>query len=154
MPVLMAESQRRRRKPLALFMAYAGVLALIAFWPTPVDAGADGFITRVLNALHRWGIPQWFDYNAVEAGSNVALFIPFGLLLASILPMNCKWLAAPAGAFASVLIEIAQSLFRPERYPSIQDVLANSLGAAWGAVAFCAFVALQPAVRDSRQLGR
>lgn len=125
---------RRRRFPALLLAGYLLVLSVIAFWPSPVDESAVEFIMKVLNVLHFHGLPGWANYDLLETGSNVALFLPFGLLAAACLPMKIKWLAVVAGMGASALIEAAQEVLRPERFAAVQDVLANSLGAAVGTV--------------------
>ncbi len=125
-------SARRRRFLAAVLAAYLLVLSLIAFWPSPVDEGASGFIARGLRFLHRNGMPGWFDYSLIESGANVLLFIPFGILVAASLPLRQAWLALPVGISASMCIELGQELFRPERFATPEDVLANALGAAIG----------------------
>lgn len=125
---------RRRRVLASLLAGYLLVLSLIAFWPSPVDEGASGFIARVLGFLHRNGVPAWFDYSLIESGANMLLFIPFGILAAAYLPLRRAWLALPVGIFASMCIELGQELFRPERVATPRDVLANALGAAIGTV--------------------
>ena len=127
-------SVRRRRFLAALLTGYLLVLSLIAFWPSPVDEGASGFIARALRFLHRLGVPGWFDYSLIESGANVLLFIPFGALVAAFLPLRRAWMALPAGIVASIFIEVGQELFRPERVATPRDVLANALGAAIGTV--------------------
>lgn len=114
-------------------------LALIGFWPSPVDEGASGLIDRVLRFLHRNGVPGWFDYSLIESGANVLLFVPFGFLVAAYLPLRRAWLALPIGILASMCIEAGQELFRPERVATPRDVLANALGAAIGTVAVYAW---------------
>ncbi|WP_051479032.1 VanZ family protein [Arthrobacter sp. H5] len=125
---------RRRRFLTALLAGYLLVLSLIAFWPSPVDEGASGFISRALQVLHRLGVPGWFDYSLIESGANVLLFFPFGVLVAAFLPLRRAWVALPAGILASICIEVGQELFRPERVATPRDVLANALGAAIGTV--------------------
>lgn len=127
-------SLRRRRFLAALLTGYLLVLSLIAFWPSSVDEGAAGFIARALRALHRLGVPGWFDYSLIESGANVLLFMPFGILVAAFLPLRQAWRALPAGVLASMCIELGQELFRPERVATPRDVLANALGAAIGTV--------------------
>ncbi|WP_458116744.1 VanZ family protein [Arthrobacter sp. D2-10] len=126
---------RRRRRLVALLAGYLLALSLIAFWPSPVDEGASGLIGRVLRVLHRLGIPGWFDYSLIESVANVLLFIPFGMLVAAYLPLRRTWVALPVCILASMCIELGQELFRPERFATPQDVLANALGAAIGTVA-------------------
>ncbi|KRF05089.1 hypothetical protein ASH00_11650 [Arthrobacter sp. Soil782] len=123
----------RRRRFLAVLLAgYLVVLSLIAYWPSPVDEGASGFINRALRVLHRLGVPGWFDYSVIESGANVLLFIPFGILVAAFLPLRRAWVALPAGIVSSICIKVGQELFRPERVATPRDVLANALGAAIG----------------------
>lgn len=129
----------RRRFLAALLAGYLVVLSLIAFWPSPVDEGASGFIDRALRVLHRLGVPGWFDYSLIESGANVLLFIPFGILVAAFLPLQRAWLALPIGILASACIEMGQELFRPERVATPRDMLANALGAAIGTVIVYAF---------------
>lgn len=134
MTVASKRSARRRRFLAALLAGYLLVLSLIAFWPSPVDEGASGFIARGLRFLHRNGVPGWFDYSLIESGANVLLFIPFGILVAAFLTLRRAWLALPVGMVASMCIEVGQELFRPERVATPRDVLANALGAAIGTV--------------------
>ena len=69
---------------------------------------------------------------------NIVLFLPLGFLLP--LAFRSLRLAAWTGlaiscAVAFVLsasVEIAQLLFLPDRYPSLLDVLANTLGGFFG----------------------
>ncbi|MFJ6355790.1 hypothetical protein [Pseudarthrobacter oxydans] len=65
-------------------------LALIAFWPSPVDQPVQGHLAAVLNFLHRHGIPAWVNYKFVEASANVALFVPVGVLSSLAFP-NWPW---------------------------------------------------------------
>lgn len=43
--------------------------------------------------------------------------------------MSQIWVAAFALPMLSIAVECAQLLFLPERYPTVSDVIANSLGA-------------------------
>lgn len=131
---------RRRRRAAQLFALYIAVLALIVFWPSPVDPGAStGMLSDVLRSLHRRGMPGWINYTLVESVANVLLFVPFGLLAASWLTDRWIWLAAVVGIAASCIIESVQAVLLPNRVASIYDVNANSLGAALGCVAVYAW---------------
>ncbi|MCC9175189.1 VanZ family protein [Arthrobacter sp. zg-Y179] len=123
---------QRRRRLAGLFLLYIGILALIAFWPSPVDAGPAGTLRAILAALNGHGMPGWINYTLVESVANVALFVPFGVLAAAYLSDRFAWLAAVVGMAASCAIEAGQHLFLPARYATVHDVLANSLGAALG----------------------
>lgn len=135
---------------LALFAWYIAALAVVAFWPTPVDRSLDGPINVVLEWVHGSGAPDWVDYDLLESGSNVALFIPIGLLVAALLPARYSWIALPFGLLASVGIETGQEYFRPERYATVQDVLANALGAAVGTICVYAWRGMRRKDRSAR----
>ncbi|WP_342022266.1 VanZ family protein [Arthrobacter citreus] len=125
---------RQRRTLAALFLLYIGVLALVVFWPSPVDQDSAGTLKAVLRRLHGMGVPGWVNYSFVENLANVLMFVPFGLLAAAWLPERRIWLAAAGGIVASCLIESAQALLLPNRFATIYDVTANSLGAALGCI--------------------
>lgn len=130
---------RRRRLLAVLFAVYIGVLVLIAFWPSPVDASAAGTLKSVLDRLHASGVPEWINYSLVESTANVALFMPFGFLAAAYLSERWAWLAAAAGIAVSCVIEAGQYIFLPARFATIHDVMANSLGAVLGTLVVYAF---------------
>ena len=123
-----------RRGALVLAAAYLVALALIAFWPTPVDRGAHRPITTVLAHLHAHGVPSWFNYGLVEFTANIALFVPVGLLGVILLGSARWWVAVLAGCAASSLIELGQLVFLPSRYATVMDVIANTSGALLGAL--------------------
>ncbi|MCY0905477.1 VanZ family protein [Arthrobacter sp. H14-L1] len=124
----------RTRTPHLVLGVYLLVLALIVFWPSHVDKPLDGWLDDTLQFLHEHGIPGWVDYVFVESASNVVLFIPFGFLIASMLPPRRWWAAVIIGCAASCCIELAQLLFLSGRTASVADVAVNTLGAAIGAV--------------------
>lgn len=97
---------------------YTVAVALIAFWPTPVDRPIASLLRRVLNRLHEFGVPAWFNYPFVEFSANVLLFVPIGFLVAAMLVRRSTWLAVAIGGLSSVTIECVQWTLLPERYPS------------------------------------
>lgn len=117
-----------------LLAVYALVVSLVVFWPTPVDAAANGLIQRVLSVLHRAGVPGWFNYNLIESAANIVMFVPLGFLTALLLPSGWRWLTPPGALLFSVAIEWCQQSFLPGRHASLQDVWVNTLGAAIGTV--------------------
>ena len=133
-----------------LAAAYLLTLALIAFWPTPVDRAAHGTIATVLARLHAHGVPDWFNYTLVEFTANIALFLPVGLLGVVLLGSARWWLAVLAGFTASSLIELGQLIFLPARYATVMDVLANTAGATLGALAALALLAAVTARSPAR----
>ena len=114
-----------------MLVVYAlGVVAVLA-WPTPVDAPAAGplaVLTRRL-AAHGFG---WVSYSVIEFSANVALFIPIGALVTLTGPRLRWWHVVGSVAVLASLAEIAQSTLRPERFGTVQDVVANTAGAAVG----------------------
>ncbi|WP_341482158.1 VanZ family protein [Arthrobacter gengyunqii] len=135
-PVLEIPSRRvRQRRTLAvLFLLYIGVLALVVFWPSPVDQNSAGTLKLILRRLHGAGVPGWINYNFVETVANVLMFVPFGVIGAAWLEKDRTWLAAVVGIAASCTIEAAQAALLPNRFATIYDVTANSLGATLGCI--------------------
>ncbi|MGO4586519.1 VanZ family protein [Arthrobacter sp. 2RAF6] len=113
-------------------LGYFVVLALLAFWPTPVDKPAAGDLSVLLDLLHRNGIPEWINYGFVEALANIILFAPAGLLLALTLQRKRWWQLLALGAAVSGTVELGQLLFLPDRFSSLQDILMNTLGVGLG----------------------
>lgn len=125
--------QRHRRILGAVLTGYVVALVLVLGWPTPVDAGIDGTLFRLLGWLHGLGLPRWIGYDQVEFAANIVLFTPLGLLLALELRGRPWWAAALAGCGLSVLAELAQYVLRPDRFATALDVVANTSGAVVGA---------------------
>jgi len=122
------------RAAVVLSVCYLVALALIAFWPTPVDQGAHDPLVSLLGWLQRHGAPGWLSYNFVEFSANIALFVPVGLLGVILLGARHWWLAILAGFTASFCIELGQLLFLPARFATVNDVIANTLGTVIGTV--------------------
>jgi glycopeptide antibiotics resistance protein len=124
-------------KPLlwrAVLAAMMAVLALVGFWPSPVDAPAQGAIAGLLAFLHSHGIPAWADYSLVEKSANVALFIPFGIATSLAYPYKTWWQNAGLGVAVSGCMELGQLLFLHNRFSSVADVVTNSGGSVIGAL--------------------
>jgi glycopeptide antibiotics resistance protein len=139
MPQLMTAIQRHRqhvlrRAALWVSLAYLIALTLIAFWPTPVDRDAHGSISSVVVWLHAHGVPTWLNYAVIEFSANIALFVPVGLLVVMLVGAHRWWLGPLIGAVVSSAIELGQLVFLPERFATVNDVVANTLGAVLGTV--------------------
>jgi VanZ family protein len=103
---------------------YVLVLAVIAFWPTHVDRDAGPLLAAIEQLF------PWATHRRLEFSANIALFVPFGLLLT---PLLRSWLLTLIlGVGASMAIEVVQDLALPGRTASALDVAANSLGTAVG----------------------
>ncbi|MFC8682656.1 VanZ family protein [Microbacterium ureisolvens] len=117
--------RRAQGRGIRLLLLYGVMLALIAFWPVPVDRGASGVLEAITRAV------PWMTYSLIETAANVALFVPFGVLLALVLPLH-RGLVVSIAFATTLLIESGQALFLAERTPSLRDVVANVVGAAIG----------------------
>lgn len=113
-------------------IAYLTVLAIVGFWPAPVDRPIQGTLSTVLRYLHDHGVPSWFNYHFVEAAANVALFIPLGSIAALTFRAKTWWHLTLLGCVVSVAMELGQLIFMTERVPSIVDVVTNTGGAVIG----------------------
>ncbi|MEW1949019.1 VanZ family protein [Pseudarthrobacter sp902506025] len=115
-------------------MAMAVPLALVAFWPSPVDKPISGQLAATLGFLHHHGVPRWINYTIVEAGANIALFIPVGFVAALAFPLKKWWQIGAFGMLISGCIELGQFLFLHDRFASPSDVMTNTSGAVIGAL--------------------
>ena len=129
-----SERARLRRWAPWLMMIYLVALAFIAFWPVPVDRGAYDALLAVIDWLQVHGAPGWLRYSLVEFVANIVLFVPVGLFVMIMAGRRGWWLAVLAGFAASCTIELGQLIFLPDRFATLADVLANTVGAAVGAV--------------------
>jgi glycopeptide antibiotics resistance protein len=116
----------------ALLAVYLVGLAVVAFWPTPVDRPVAGRLQTVLFALHTAGMPTLINYNFVEFSSNILMFAPVGVLAASAFPSFHRGRIVLAGFAASCCMELGQQLFLHDRFPSAMDIVANTAGAMLG----------------------
>lgn len=109
-------------------------VALIVLSPSPVDSGANGLVLRALAALHRRGVPTWFDYAFVEFTANIVMFVPLGLFFFILAPRGWRWLGPLVGLALSAVIEVTQHVVLPQRVATPYDVLANGFGALVGTI--------------------
>ena len=113
---------------------YAALVLVAVFWPTPIDRDYQSSIVKVLEVLHRHGIPNWFGYNKLEFLANIAMFVPLAFLVALVLPTRVWWLVLLICPAFSVAIELTQGALLAERFASVLDVVANSTGAIIGTI--------------------
>jgi glycopeptide antibiotics resistance protein len=132
-----------------VFWAYLIALALIAFWPEPVDRGLGWVIAKVTQHI------PLMTYARIEYLANIALFIPLGVLLALVLH-RARYLVVPLAVITTVTVEGVQAVMLDSRVPSLHDIVANVTGACVGLVAAVAVEALRartqrhPAPRQGR----
>jgi glycopeptide antibiotics resistance protein len=109
-------------------------LAVIAFWPSPIDEPVQSELASILSFLHKHGIPRWFNYKFVEAAANVVLFIPLGIVASLAFPQRRWWQVGAFGLIVSGCMELGQLLFLNSRFASLQDIVTNTGGAVIGAL--------------------
>ncbi|WP_210506498.1 VanZ family protein [Naasia sp. SYSU D00057] len=116
-----------------LLGVYLAAVLVITLTPAPVDRPFRGSLARLIQELHERGVPAWIGYGEIEFTGNVLLFVPAGFLAALVLARRDWWIVAVAAPVFSALIEFAQALFLTERFPTVSDIVANSVGGAFGA---------------------
>ncbi len=115
-------------------LVYLVALALIAFWPAPVDRDAHDSLLAVIDWLQEHGAPGWVRYDLFEFAANIVLFVPVGLFVMIRAGVSGWWLAVLVGFAASCTIEAGQLILLPDRFATLSDVIANTVGAAVGAL--------------------
>ncbi|MFD5213421.1 VanZ family protein [Microbacterium sp. NPDC058345] len=116
----------------SLLGPYLVALALVVWLPAVAASRVTGlafFVARSFSDVS--GVSLSISNALFEFLANIALFVPFGLLLATAWPRINAWLIILLGCAASVSIEVVQTLL-PSRYPTLSDVIANTLGMAIG----------------------
>lgn len=126
----MGLSRRSRRITVALLVAYLALVARVTLWPEPGPDRTFDVVRAVIGWLDSHGIAV--TYLGVEFAANIAMFVPFGILVGLLVPRRRAWLVIVLGAATSVAIELAQLAFLPTRVADVRDVVANTLGAAAG----------------------
>lgn len=129
---------KRLEQPLlwrAVLIAMLVPLALVAFWPSPVDKPVQGELAGFLFVMHFLGIPGWVNYALVEATANVVLFTPVGAVTSLAFPSRHLWQIGVFGLLLSGCMELGQQLFLHERVASPIDLVTNTAGCVIGALA-------------------
>lgn len=125
-----------------LVAAFATVLAL-TLWPTHVDGSARSGFEWFSERLANRGIHLPFGYGFVEFVLNIVLFVPPAAILAYLLNgRHTAWVIL-TGVAVSLFVEMVQLRVLDGRTATVQDVLANSLGAAVGAVVVAVWLAFR-----------
>lgn len=117
--------------PRVLLAPYLLALALIVWLPGEQAGQVTGIVATIAEWVALAGVPFATAYAVLEFVANIALFVPFGLLLAWGWPRLHFWQIVALGAASSITIELVQILL-PTRFPTLSDVIANTLGAAFG----------------------
>jgi VanZ family protein len=131
-PRLPSTSGPRHFLTWSLALGYGAFLAFVVFWPSPIDQPVASLLDRAIAELHERGVPTFIDYGFIESFANVLLFIPVGIFFGLLLPLRWWALAFLLGPALSAGIELAQKFLLEDRYATVQDLIANSLGATIG----------------------
>lgn len=144
----------RRTPPFAiiarvLLVPYAVGVALIVWLPASTASRVTGIAFRIARYVsEHYGVALSTSYAVFEFLANIALFVPLGLLLVAAWPRSNAWLIVLIGYSASATIELVQTML-PSRYPTLSDVIANTLGTAIGCIAVRLFVQRRPALQPA-----
>lgn len=106
--------------------------AAMTMSPTPLDRGYQGAISRLLSVMHRHGVPKWFGYTQLEFSANIVMFVPLGFLVGLLVARRLLWMPLLVVPVLSATIEILQGLLLSQRFASVLDVLANTMGGYMG----------------------
>ncbi|SDT24720.1 VanZ family protein [Microlunatus soli] len=130
------DGRRPRRRLLRVAaIAYTVVIGLVTLTPGAIDPNHRGPIGRLLDLLARHPVTGWLTFDRVEKLANVAMFVPFGFLLALLAGRRRWWVGLITGAVFSCLIEgIQGTLLAATRVADVSDLITNTIGAGIGAL--------------------
>lgn len=129
-----------------LLVVYLIGLVRVTLWPR---IGADDtfdLVRTVLAWLNSTGVP--LSFSATEFLANIALFVPFGILV-GLLTRRPAWTVVGLGLATSAVIELVQLLFLPDRVADLRDLLANTLGTAVGVGGLLAYRRRAPVLESA-----
>jgi len=112
-------------------LGYLGVVGMITLGPKPYGDRTEGLVWRLLALFERHGSTRWIDYNTLEFGMNVLMFVPIGLFFLLLFGRRLWWLSVLFGVALTLGIEFAQ-MYMPTRVSDVRDIVANSSGAFAG----------------------
>jgi glycopeptide antibiotics resistance protein len=138
---------------LTVLIAYTGFILAMTLSPSQLDVTVQRLVLRLVDVLHRYGVPTWFGYGEVEFLANIGMFIPFGFIFALLLPVRWAWVTVVVSGGFSSAIEWFQREFLDERVSSIWDVVANTTGGFAGFVLAATLRAIVHS-RDRRVIAR
>ncbi len=118
-----------RRVVAPLLVVYLAAVAAVTLTPGRAHDPSLGAVRTVLRWLAERGLP--LPFALVEAVANVVMFVPFGVLVGLLLGMHRWWAVVLLALATSLTIETVQTVL-PDRVPTAQDVVMNTLGAAVG----------------------
>ncbi len=125
----LVHARGRRRVVVPALVVYLAAVAVVTLTPARTHDGSLGVVRTVLAWLAERGVPLTFEL--VEAAANVVMFVPFGVLVGLLLGLRRWWAVLLLALATTVTIETVQRAV-PDRVPTVQDVVMNTLGGAVG----------------------
>src|SRR5690606_10629246 len=99
-----------------LLVPYAIALALIVWLPGDQASRVTGIVFRIARFLsEHFDVSLSTTYTLFEFMANIALFVPFGLLVAAAWPRTNAWWIILLSFATSAAIELVQTML-PSRY--------------------------------------
>ena len=114
-----------------LLPVYLLVVGFIVFAPSDDATQVTGVVAVAARLLGVFQIPFEPAYVVLEFVANIALFVPFGILVRLAFARPRWWAIALLGFASTVSIELIQ-LALPTRFSTVSDVVANTLGTLLG----------------------
>jgi glycopeptide antibiotics resistance protein len=90
------------------------------------------------------------EMNPRDSLRNFLAFVPFGLMIAPLLRRTPLMATGIFCIFLSLSVEIGQQ-FLPRRFPSVGDLVLNTLGGVFGALVILAFQRLRDKYRGGQE---
>ena len=118
----------------ALLPVYLVVLGVIVFSPSDEATNAPGLIAWLFDRVDELQASFAPAYVALEFVANIALFVPFGVLVRLAFARPPWWAILLLGFATTLTIEIVQATL-PTRFSTASDVIANTAGTALGVLA-------------------
>ncbi|GAB3604673.1 hypothetical protein GCM10027413_00820 [Conyzicola nivalis] len=114
-----------------LLPVYLAVVFYIVFSPADDTTQATGPFAWVFNNLDDLRDSDPWAYGTLEFTANIAMFVPFGVLVPLAFGRPPWWIILALGFATTLTIELVQQSL-PSRYSTVSDVVANTLGTAIG----------------------
>lgn len=127
-------STTRRRLALWARVAlpvYLVALGCVVFSPSDEATEVEGLVSWVFDRVDELRAGFEPAYVVLEFVANIALFVPFGVLVRVAFARPAWWVVLLLGFATTVTIELVQSTL-PTRFSTVSDVVANTLGTAAG----------------------
>ena len=134
-----------------VFAVYLVAMGFLVWLPNPDAVQYTGVVAVVARWFEPLGLPFEPTYIVLEILANVVLFVPFGLLIALLVPTRWWWLVVVGLIAIAAAIELGQALFLPGRVASLDDVIANSTGGVVGVAIAAIIRGVRWAIRRARR---